>query len=102
LLADAAGAPTLATPTATLSLDVNSLNYCRFALCPTGPGKALLALPNLIESELIDVWEIPSTTRLHAAIGTVKGAAPRKPFSDEGRDVYKTGTWPFVVSDVTF
>ncbi|KAG9086569.1 ASTRA complex subunit [Ceratobasidium sp. 370] len=92
LLADAAGSPTLATPTIVFSLDVNTLNYCRFALCPTTRGKALLALPNLVESELIDVWDIPSATRLHAGIGTIKGAAPRKPFSDEGRDVYKTGT----------
>jgi hypothetical protein len=75
-------------------MDVNALNYCRFALYSipeSDPPRALLALPNLIESELIDVWEIPSGTRLHAAIGTIKGAPPRKPFSDEGRDVYKTG-----------
>ncbi|KAG8743216.1 ASTRA complex subunit [Ceratobasidium sp. 428] len=91
LLADAAGSPTLATPTIVFSLDVNALNYCRFALYPVSRGKALLALPNLVESELIDIWEIPSTTRLHAGIGTIEGAAPRKPFSDEGRDIYKTG-----------
>ncbi|CAE6402585.1 unnamed protein product [Rhizoctonia solani] len=74
-------------------MDVNSLNYCRFSLCPTQPDstRALLALPNLIESELIDVWELPGKTRLHAAIGTIKDAPPRKPFSDEGRDIYKTG-----------
>ncbi|KAF8602882.1 WD40 repeat-like protein [Ceratobasidium sp. AG-I] len=90
LLADAAGTPTLENPTNTFSLDVNSLNYCRFSLYSvpgSSPSRTLLALPNLIESELIDVWEIPSATRLHAGIGTVKGAAPRKPFSDEGRDV---------------
>ncbi|KAG8711113.1 ASTRA complex subunit [Ceratobasidium sp. 394] len=91
LLADAADSPTLATPTIVFSLDVNTLNYCRFALFPTTQGKALLALPNLVESELIDVWEIPSATRLHAGIGTIKGATPRRPFSDDGRDVYKTG-----------
>ncbi|KAG8747319.1 ASTRA complex subunit [Ceratobasidium sp. 414] len=91
LLADAAGSPTLATPTIVFSLDVNTLNHCRFALCPTTQGKALLALPNLVESELIDVWDIPSATRLHAGIGTIKGAAPRKPFSDEGRGIYEAG-----------
>ncbi|KAG9109788.1 ASTRA complex subunit, partial [Ceratobasidium sp. 392] len=94
LLADDAGFPTLATPNIIFSLDVNALNYCRFALCPIVQGKALLALPNLVESELIDVWEIPSATRLHAGIGAVKGAPPRKPFSDEGRDVYKADGWP--------
>ncbi|QRV75179.1 WD40 repeat protein [Ceratobasidium sp. AG-Ba] len=91
LVADAAGSPTLATPSLVFSLDVNSLNFCRFALCSISPGKALLALPNLVESELIDIWEIPNPVRLHAGIGTIKGAAPRKPFSDEGRDLYKAG-----------
>ncbi|KDN49880.1 hypothetical protein RSAG8_01945, partial [Rhizoctonia solani AG-8 WAC10335] len=74
-------------------MDVNALNYCRFSLHPTqtDPHRALLALPNLIESELIDVWELPGKARLHAAVGAVKGAPPRKPFSDEGRDIYKAG-----------
>ncbi|EUC57621.1 WD-40 repeat protein laccaria bicolor-like protein, putative [Rhizoctonia solani AG-3 Rhs1AP] len=93
LLTDAAGTPNLSAPTLVSSMDINTLNYCRFSLCPTqlDPSRALLALPNLIESELIDVWELPEKTRLHAAVGTIKGAPPRKPFSDEGRDIYKTG-----------
>ncbi|CAE6457174.1 unnamed protein product [Rhizoctonia solani] len=93
LLADAASTPNLSTPTLISSMDVNALNYCRFSLYPTqsDPPRALLALPNLIESELIDIWEFPGKTRLHAAIGTIKGAPPRMPFSDEGRDIYKTG-----------
>ncbi|KAH7341245.1 WD-40 repeat-containing protein [Rhizoctonia solani] len=75
LLADAAGTPNLSTPTLASSMDVNALNYCRFSLYPTqlDPPRALLALPNLIESELIDVWELPGKNRLHAAVGTIKG-----------------------------
>ncbi|CAE7159608.1 unnamed protein product [Rhizoctonia solani] len=93
LLADAASTPNLSIPALTSSMDINALNYCRFSLCPTQSDSpsALLALPNLIESELIDVWELPGKTRLHAGVGTIKGAPPRKPFSDEGRDVYKAG-----------
>ncbi|KAJ1308077.1 hypothetical protein OPQ81_002142 [Rhizoctonia solani] len=93
LLVDAASTPNLSTPTLVSSMDVNALNYCRFSLYPvqSDPPRALLALPNLIESELIDIWELPEKSRLHAAIGTIKGAPPRKPFSDEGRDIYKTG-----------
>jgi hypothetical protein len=76
-------------------MDVNALNYCRFSLYPTqsDPPRALLGLPNLIESELVDIWDLPGKTRLHAAIGTIKGAPPRTPFSDEGRDIYKTGQY---------
>ncbi|KAG8732687.1 cytochrome P450-dit2 [Ceratobasidium sp. 423] len=93
LLADAASMPNLSKPTLVSSMDVNALNYCRFSLYPvqSDPPRALLALPNLIESELIDVWELPGRTRIHAAVGTIKGAPTRKPFSDEGRDIYKTG-----------
>ncbi|CEL55924.1 ASTRA-associated protein 1 OS=Verticillium albo-atrum (strain VaMs,102 / ATCC MYA-4576 / FGSC 10136) GN=asa1 PE=3 SV=1 [Rhizoctonia solani AG-1 IB] len=93
LLADAASTPNLSKPTLISSMDVNALNYCRFSLYPTqsDPPRALLGLPNLIESELVDIWDLPGKTRLHAAIGTIKGAPPRTPFSDEGRDIYKTG-----------
>ncbi|KAF7791680.1 hypothetical protein EIP86_002703 [Pleurotus ostreatoroseus] len=61
-----------ATPTLKYSMDVNALNYCRFSLLPlpiTTEPTALIALPNLIESSLADVWELPSQKRLHAAIG---------------------------------
>ncbi|KAF8704698.1 WD40 repeat-like protein, partial [Rhizoctonia solani] len=93
LLADAASTPNLSVPTLASSMDVNALNYCRFSLYPiqSDPPRALLGLPNLIESELVDIWDLPEKTRLHAAIGTIKGVPPRTPFSDEGRDIYKTG-----------
>ncbi|KAF8751651.1 WD40 repeat-like protein [Rhizoctonia solani] len=93
LLTDAASTPNLSAPMLASSMDVNALNYCRFSLYPTqsDPPRALLGLPNLIESELVDIWDLPGKTRLHAAIGTIKGAPPRTPFSDEGRDIYKTG-----------
>ncbi|KAF4597337.1 ASTRA complex subunit [Pleurotus pulmonarius] len=76
------------------SMDVNALNYCRFSLLglrkafDTGallPGReqdhseaerssehrsqCLIALPNLVESSLADVWVLPSCQRVHAAIG---------------------------------
>ncbi|KAF9496799.1 WD-40 repeat-containing protein [Pleurotus eryngii] len=76
------------------SMDVNALNYCRFSLLglrktfdtsalPPGreedPSEArssagnqsqcLIALPNLAESSLADVWVLPSCQRVHAAIG---------------------------------
>jgi hypothetical protein len=57
------------------TLPTNSLNFCRFALLPipAGRGKereALLAVPNLLDSELADVYHLPSMKRLHAAINT--------------------------------
>lgn len=57
---EAASQPGLPTPTLKYSMDVNTLNYCRFSLMSLsnspGEGKtALLALPNLIESSLVIV-----------------------------------------------
>ncbi|KAK7683445.1 hypothetical protein QCA50_013277 [Cerrena zonata] len=71
---DAASQPGLPTPSLRYSMDVNALNYCRFSLMPlptlqNEERSALIALPNLIESSLADVWELPSQKRLHAAIG---------------------------------
>ncbi|KAF8551384.1 WD40 repeat-like protein [Imleria badia] len=55
------------------SLDVNALNFCRFSLFPSpssdGDLMALIAVPNLVESALADIWTLPNRTRLHAAIG---------------------------------
>ncbi|EKM58244.1 uncharacterized protein PHACADRAFT_182611 [Phanerochaete carnosa HHB-10118-sp] len=71
---ESATTPGLSKPELRYSMDVNALNYCRFSLLPlqdqteSGPV-ALLAVPNLIESALADVWELPAQKRLHAAIG---------------------------------
>ncbi|KIP11199.1 hypothetical protein PHLGIDRAFT_100170 [Phlebiopsis gigantea 11061_1 CR5-6] len=72
---ESATTPGLTAPALCVSMDVNALNYCRFSLLPlpagssSGEPTALIAVPNLIESSLADVWELPSKKRLHAAIG---------------------------------
>jgi hypothetical protein len=68
------------TPKSTL--DVNSLNFCRFSLStlPDFPNEAYLATPNLTSSETIDIYHLPSCKRLHSSIGyipTVKADAGR-------------------------
>ncbi|KAH9972079.1 WD-40 repeat-containing protein [Lactifluus volemus] len=80
------------------SLDVNALNFCRFSLLPTDDGvlrhssysqtrgAALVALPNLVDSSLADIWTLPSLERIHAAIGKGRLDAPTIPGSD-GRGV---------------
>ncbi|KAI0073470.1 WD-40 repeat-containing protein [Panus rudis PR-1116 ss-1] len=74
-LRDTAVQPGLPTPELCYSMDVNALNFCRFSLMPlVGEGcsedtQALIALPNLVESSLADIWTLPSQKRLHAAIG---------------------------------
>ncbi|KAG6331402.1 hypothetical protein ID866_7688 [Astraeus odoratus] len=94
------GAATLSessTPTLCYSMDVNALNYCRFSLLPIQPNislggeevTALIAVPNLVESSLADVWTLPGRKRLHAAIGEAHDTASTK-FSD-GRSGSKTG-----------
>ncbi|KAI9163821.1 ASTRA-associated protein 1 [Paramyrothecium foliicola] len=56
-------------------LEVNTMNFCSFASCPKSPaghpvvlGDAediLLAVPNTLASEAIDIYELPSQTRIH-------------------------------------
>lgn len=65
-----------------MSMDSNSLNFCRLSLTPyAAPGSDdawLMALPNLVDSELIDVYAMPSGKRLHSKVnftGCAKGPA---------------------------
>ncbi|KAH0832970.1 WD40-repeat-containing domain protein [Lanmaoa asiatica] len=75
------------------SLDVNALNFCRFSLLsiPSSDNEvtALIAVPNLVESALADVWTLPNLTRLHAAIGNPEDTSTTH-FSD-GRSGTKSG-----------
>ncbi|KAG9008457.1 ASTRA complex subunit [Tulasnella sp. 427] len=82
-------------PSLRYSLDVNALNFCRFSLLPEPPGtggrRALIAIPNLVDSSLVDVWRIPEKQRLHAAIGMSVGPKIVDPWvSGEGPG--KTGS----------
>lgn len=75
--------PSRPPPSIESSLSTNALNFCRFSFCPIsgpsspspdtakGKGKqreALLAVPNLVDSELVDIYLLPSKARLHASI----------------------------------
>lgn len=90
---NSAAAPGLQTPQLCYSMDVNALNYCRFSLLSLSDearieGRhALLAVPNLVESSLADIWTLPSKQRLHAAIGK----AGQSPGSSDGRGINSTG-----------
>ncbi|KAF9466576.1 WD-40 repeat-containing protein [Collybia nuda] len=76
-LGGSAAQPNLPTPALCFSMDVNALNYCRFSL--TGLPRnhlvkdendsGLLAVPNLVDSSVADIWALPSCQRVHAAIG---------------------------------
>ncbi|KAG2060802.1 WD40 repeat-like protein [Suillus hirtellus] len=82
----------LSTPTICYSMDVNTLNYCRFSLLALAGASAqegLLAIPNLVESALADIWSLPSCQRLHAAIGDPLDTSVTA-FSD-GRSGSKSG-----------
>ena len=80
------------------SLVTNSLNFCRFSLCDVSPtikgnrragkdanAEALLAVPNLVDSELVDIYLLPSRQRLHASLNFVK-----KPKTGTGDSVVPT------------
>ncbi|KAG1870646.1 WD40-repeat-containing domain protein [Suillus subalutaceus] len=80
----------LSTPTICYSMDVNALNYCRFSLLEGALAQeGLLAVPNLVESALADIWSLPSRQRLHAAIGDLLDTSATA-FSD-GRSGSKSG-----------
>ncbi|KAK6495444.1 ASTRA complex subunit [Arthrobotrys musiformis] len=56
------------------SLDVNALNFCSFAMCPgfsenSGDSHILLAVPSSKDPNTIDIYHLPSQTRLHTAVG---------------------------------
>ncbi|WVW85056.1 hypothetical protein I302_107092 [Kwoniella bestiolae CBS 10118] len=73
------------------SLPTNTLNFCRFSLLPllpmqdengreemNGQGKgkgkeqeALIAVPSLLDSELVDIYHLPSMRRIHASINYI-------------------------------
>ncbi|KAJ4159096.1 uncharacterized protein LMH87_008013 [Akanthomyces muscarius] len=57
-------------------LDVNTMNFCAFAGCPNIPGSnttlvddssgtILVAVPNALLAESIDIFELPSQRRVH-------------------------------------
>ncbi|KAK1989232.1 WD domain-containing protein [Colletotrichum cereale] len=59
-------------------IEVNTMNFCSFASCAPQPDGAsgtanlLLAVPNTLASESVDVYELPSKKRLHTVKTTEK------------------------------
>ncbi|TQN69010.1 ASTRA-associated protein 1 [Colletotrichum shisoi] len=59
-------------------IEVNTMNFCSFASCAPLLGDApedadlLLAMPNTLASESVDVYELPSKKRLHTIKTTEK------------------------------
>jgi WD40 repeat protein len=73
-LGGSAALPSLPVPSICYSIDVNALNFCRFSLLKLAfesekESKALIALPNLVDSSTVDIWSLPTLDRIHAAIG---------------------------------
>ncbi|KAH7163522.1 WD40-repeat-containing domain protein [Dactylonectria estremocensis] len=52
-------------------LEVNTMNFCSFATSPSAPGhldasaEILIAVPNTLASEAIDIYSLPTQTRIH-------------------------------------
>ncbi|KAH7171445.1 WD40-repeat-containing domain protein [Dactylonectria macrodidyma] len=52
-------------------LEVNTMNFCSFAASPSGPdhldtsSEILIAVPNTLASEAIDIYSLPTQTRIH-------------------------------------
>ncbi|KAI0300842.1 WD-40 repeat-containing protein [Russula brevipes] len=95
-LGGSASAPDATALELDYSLDVNALNFCRFSLLPlddvvplplTSPPRALVAIPNLVESRNADIWTLPAMERMHAAIGRGKLDDPAEILGSDGRGV---------------
>lgn len=59
-------------------LEINALNFCTFASCaPTAvPSDLLIAVPNTLNSEAIDIFHLPSQRRLYTMrLGEKNGIA---------------------------
>ncbi|KAK3988213.1 ASTRA-associated protein 1 [Cladorrhinum sp. PSN332] len=47
-------------------LEVNTMNFCSFSYCPTSAdSEILVAVPNTLASEEIDIFHLPSQRRVH-------------------------------------
>ena len=96
--------PSRPPPSIDSSLPTNALNFCRFSFCPIdisgrldgdhkGKGKereALLAVPNLVDSELVDIYLLPSKRRIHASINLLP-KPPKKETGSIKQDTGRTG-----------
>ncbi|WVQ84395.1 hypothetical protein IAT38_006547 [Cryptococcus sp. DSM 104549] len=87
-------------PAVVRSLPTNALNFCRFSLVPLpgalpagseggggmkGKGKereAVMAVPSLVDSELVDIYHVPSFRRLHASVNLPSTPAPSASYKD--------------------
>ncbi|OTB01089.1 hypothetical protein M426DRAFT_75392 [Hypoxylon sp. CI-4A] len=55
-------------------LEVNTMNFCSFAHCNTGPemtykhDELLIAVPNTLKDEAIDIFQLPTQNRVHTVI----------------------------------
>ncbi|KAI5854043.1 WD40-repeat-containing domain protein [Tricharina praecox] len=73
---DNGGSITGRAPWLVSALSVNALNFCGFAHCPVrdedpdteGYTPTLIAVPSPLESAAVDIFSLPSTTRVHARI----------------------------------
>ncbi|WZH47948.1 WD40-repeat-containing domain protein [Fusarium acuminatum] len=52
-------------------LEVNTLNFCAFGICSSAPGsvdtasEVLVAVPNTLHSDAIDIYQLPAQKRIH-------------------------------------
>ncbi|KAI5817891.1 WD40-repeat-containing domain protein [Pyronema omphalodes] len=64
-------------PWLVVSMEVNTLNFCGFGMCelPETGGESdyndiLIAVPSVLNSQAIDIFQLPSTDRVHTRIAS--------------------------------
>ncbi|ADV25638.1 WD-repeat protein [Cryptococcus gattii E566] len=88
-------------PSIKRSLPTNALNFCRFSLVAIPAhtvtsvdkkqNEAVMAVPSLIDSELVDIYHIPSLKRLHASINFSLKPPPQTPTNVDLPGTSRTG-----------
>ncbi|KAF7526216.1 hypothetical protein G7054_g10841 [Neopestalotiopsis clavispora] len=57
-------------------LEVNTMNFCSFGHCPANSegdvDEILIAVPNTLASESVDIWKLPAQERLYTVHATEK------------------------------
>ncbi|KAK3358304.1 hypothetical protein B0T24DRAFT_644704, partial [Lasiosphaeria ovina] len=92
-------------------LEVNTMNFCSFAHCPAAPmlgpdsserPEILIAVPNTLASEAIDIFHLPSQSRLHTVrLGDKNGMVMALALYSRARYQAKSHSQPVLSLDIS-
>ncbi|GAA95693.1 hypothetical protein E5Q_02350 [Mixia osmundae IAM 14324] len=63
--------PSIASPSTVElmgSTGINALGFCKFSLLAVSQAEALVALPSILQEDQVDIFHLPSLTRVHRSV----------------------------------